>query len=140
MSDLIHQLLPGSVCLGSFHQQSWPSATLHLHTRVTWLFSVLPEYCPLQLFAHLSLLNTLHTQTSVSQHGFPYLFFIYFCVFFKMTFVHTYMINCHGTRFPTVFCHFTCPTPFSACYASTAETYFMAAHILEVHHVWLTLC
>ena len=39
--------------------------------------------------------------------------FLYiFCVFFKMTFVHTYMINCQGTRFLTVFCHFTCTTPF----------------------------
>ena len=107
-----------------------------LHGSSLWFLNIALHNC----LAHLSLLNTSHTQTSVLQHGFPYLFFIYFGVFLKMTLVHTYMINCQGTRFPTVFCHFMCPTPFSTCYASAAETYLMAAHILEVHHVWLTLC
>ena len=37
------------------------------------------------------------------------------------------MINCQGTRFHTVFCHFTCVTPFSPCYATAAEAYLMAA-------------
>ena len=90
--------------------------------------------------AHLGLLNTSSTQTSVLQHSLPYLLFIYFCVFLRWHLCIPTLINCQGTRFHTVFCHFMCATPFSACYSSAAEAYLMATQILEVLCVWLTLC
>ena len=51
---------------------------------------------------HSSLLNALSTQTSVSEHCFSDLLSVYFCVFFKRTFVHTYVIYCEGLRLPAI--------------------------------------
>ena len=65
---------------------------------------------------------------------------VFICVWFERTLVCNYVVYCEAIRLPVIFSHFTCVTPLSTGYVSTAEANLVSIHILKVGSIPFSFC